>query len=263
MKTQILTQQFEVEIGWNNQYAKIATKFTEKIRNKSGKIAEVGCGTGRLTVPLMKLICNHQFTLIDRFADTRTGSYSRSHEKLVTNLKKAKLTNRARIVTSDYLQWIHSEDDGAYDGVISCEFLPEITTGGLSRFVQECYRVLKLGGVTVHCFLSPTPRNSRQILLITADSDPTWTHTPPLEWFSPKPSLVTSELRKAGFKQVSKTTITSHLILRRDAAESELKRWEVKPSFYERYRQSLDKSGLELPDWIIVSAKKRRTASRE
>jgi cyclopropane fatty-acyl-phospholipid synthase-like methyltransferase len=256
MKTHILTRPFEVEAGWNSQYDKLATKFANRLGNKFREIAEVGCGTGRLTVRLMKLLGNSQFVLVDRFADTRTGSYSQSYEVLAANLKKAKLKRRVHVVISDYLKWIRTQDDETYDGVISCEFLPEITMRGMSRFIQECYRVLKSGGVTVHCFWSPTPRNSRQRLVITADSDPTWTRTPPEEWFSPEPVLVMRELREAGFKQVSKATFMSHLVLRGEAAKSELKRWEVRPSFYERYKKSLDKGGLEFPDWIIISAEK-------
>jgi ubiquinone/menaquinone biosynthesis C-methylase UbiE len=256
MKPQILTRSFEVEAGWNSQYDRLAVRFAKSLRNRRRKIAEVGCGSGRLTVPLMKMLTNAHFVLVDRFADTKTGSYSKSHKMLRTNLEKAKLVRRVHVVVSDYRKWIHTQQDGAYDGVISCEFLPEVTMHGMCRFIRECHRVLKPGGVTVHCFWSPTPRNSGQRLVIAADSDATWTRTPPNEWFSPKPVYVTSQLRKAKFTHVSRVTIMSHLVLRGEAAKGELKRWEVRPSFYEKYKKSLDKCGLEFPDWIIISAEK-------
>jgi cyclopropane fatty-acyl-phospholipid synthase-like methyltransferase len=256
MKMHILTEPTEVEAAWKNQYGILATDFAKRLENRSGKIAEIGCGSGRLTVPLMKLLGKSQFVLVDRFADTKTGSYSKSYEMLTSNLKTSDLTNRADVVISDYLEWVRGQRDGAYDGVISCEFLPEITMHGMNCFIRECFRLLVLGGFTVHCFLSPTPRNSRQRLVITADTDPTWTRTPPEEWFSPKPNLVMSELRKAGFSHASKTAFMSHLVLREKAAKSELKRWNVRPSFYEKYRKSLDKDGLEIPDWIIIAAEK-------
>jgi len=258
MKTKILTQPTQVEAAWKNQYRILATEFATRLGNRSGKIAEIGCGTGRLTVPIMKLLGKSQFVLVDRFAVTRTGSYSKSYQILRSNLKASGLTGRANIVVSDYLEWARMQHDLAYYGVISCEFLPEITTRGLGRFVRECFRVLKPGGVTVHCFLSPTPRNFRQRLVITADTDPSWTRTPPEEWFSPKPNLVMSELRKAGFNHARKAVFMSRLVLRGKAAKSELKRWNVRSSFYERCRNSLDKDGLEIPDWIITSAQKSR-----
>jgi hypothetical protein len=115
---------------------------------------------------------------------------------------------------------------------------------------------LKSGGVTIHSFLSPISRNSRQRLLITADSNPIWTNTPPKEWFSPKPELVIEELRKSGFQRIRKTTFRSHLIMKADAARSWLKGAEVKASFHEKHKTQLNREGLEVPDWIIVSGSK-------
>jgi cyclopropane fatty-acyl-phospholipid synthase-like methyltransferase len=253
MGVEILIRPLGLEAVWKKQYDRVATEFASRLGDISGSIAEVGCGGGRLTIPLMKLLGNSEFVLVDKFAD-RTSWVRR--EVLAANLRRAKLRRRARVVISDYLEWIRAEHDAAYDGVISCEFLPEITRIGVARFFPECFRVLKPGGVAIHCFWSPTPRNSRQRLVIIADSDPTWTHTPPEEWFSPKPSLVMRELRRAGFIHLSEVTLKSHLILRRQAAKAELQRWEVRPGFYEKYRKRIDKEGLEFPDWIIISAKK-------
>ena len=256
MKTQILTHPTQIEAAWKNQYRILADEVVKRLGNRTGKIADIGCGSGRLTVPLMKRLGKSQFVLVDRFADTRRGPYSKSHRILTANLRASDLSGRANVVISDYLEWARTQQDRAYHGVISREFLPEITTRGMELFIRECYRVLKTGGVTVHCFLSPTPRNSRQRLVITADTDPTWTRTPPEEWFSPKPSRVMSELSEAGFNHVNRATFMSNLVLRKKAAKSELKRWNVRPSFYKKYRKSLDKDGLEIPDWIIISAEK-------
>jgi cyclopropane fatty-acyl-phospholipid synthase-like methyltransferase len=201
----------------------------------------------------MKLLDNSEFILVDKFADTTTWV---RREVLAANLAKATLSRRAHVVVSDYLKWVHAESDAEYDGVISCEFLPEITRIGIRHFFPECFRVLKTGGVVVHCFWSPTPRNFRQRLVIIADSDPTWTRTPPAEWFSPTSTLVMRELKRSGFTNLRKATLRSHLVLRGQAAKAELERWEVKPGFYEKYREPIDKDGIEFPDWIIISAKK-------
>jgi ubiquinone/menaquinone biosynthesis C-methylase UbiE len=250
MSTEILTEPSELAAAWSKQYEKLAQIFVNTLGKKNWKIAEIGCGSGQLTIPLAKHAVNAQFVLVDRFV----GSvYSQNYKALLTNLKKAKLIGHARIVVSDCLKWITIQGDETYDAVISSEFLPEIDSAETRHLMQECYRLLKPGGVTVHSFLSPVPRNSRQRLLIIADSNPVWTKTPPKEWFSPKPELVIRELRKSGFQRICKTTFRSRLIMKADAARSWLKSGEVKASFYEKHKMQVNKGGLEIPDWIVIS----------
>jgi hypothetical protein len=125
-------------------------------------------------------------------------------------------------------------------------------------FIPECYRVLRRGGITVHSFLSPTSRNSRQRLLIEADTKPRWTKTPPKEWFSPKPDLVVSTLRRSGFRNVRVKRVKSNLVIRADAAKYLLEDWDVKSSFWGKYHSRLTTAGLEIPDWVIISGRKGR-----
>jgi tRNA G46 methylase TrmB len=96
MRAEILTDPSEVEAAWSKQYDRVSGIFENR------RIAEIGCGRGQLTIPLAKRAANVQFVLVDRFADTRTGSYSKNFKALLSNLKKAKLKGRARIVVSDY-----------------------------------------------------------------------------------------------------------------------------------------------------------------
>jgi hypothetical protein len=123
-------------------------------------------------------------------------------------------------------------------------------------FLSECHRVARPGGLTVHAFLSPITRNRRQRLLIEADSNPKWTKTPPKEWFSPKPVLVMSELRRAEFQNIRAQRIKSNLLIRAEAARHLLKRWDVRSSFWEKYEGRLLREGLEVPDWMIISGRK-------
>ncbi len=196
---------------------------------------------------------NTQFVLVDRFVGT---NYSKNYKALVRSVGKARLMKRVQIVVSDYVKWLTTQNDDTYKAVISSEFIPEIDSDETHQFIQECYRIVKPNGVTVYSFLSPIPRNFRQELLITADSNPLWTRTPPKEWFSPKPGLVLRELRNSGFHQIRKTTPRAHLVIKGDAAKSWLKNAEVKASFYKTYKRMLVESGLELPDWVIVSGVK-------
>jgi cyclopropane fatty-acyl-phospholipid synthase-like methyltransferase len=256
VETEILNKSSELEGAWSKQYGRLARVFANMLGKNVRLTAEIGCGDGQLTIPLAKHASGLQFVLVDRFADTVHGSYSHNYRALRSNLKKTKLMKRARVVVSDYLKWIKTQDDETYDAVISCEFLPEITSTETKRFIHECHRLLKSRGVSVHSFLSPVPRNIRQKLLITADSNPMWTNTPPKEWFSPKPDLVTKELRRSGFQRIRRVTIRSHLIMKADAAKSWLKGGEIKGSFFEAHKRLLNTRGLEIPDWIFVSGVK-------
>ena len=251
MKTiEIVRRPSDLEAVWSKQYLNLAHVFASLLGTRRHRVAEIGCGRGQLTIPLARRARNLRFVLVDRFVGT---NYSKNSKAIVRNLRKARLTKRADIRVSDYMNWITTQENDTYEAVISSEFLPEINSGETHLFIQECYRILKPEGVTIHSFLSPIPRNFRQKLLITADSNPLWTRTPPKEWFSPEPELVVRELRKIGFHRIRKTTLRAQLIMRADAAKSWLKSAEVRASFYERHERLLNASGLEVPDWVIVS----------
>jgi cyclopropane fatty-acyl-phospholipid synthase-like methyltransferase len=253
MRTEIITDPSELEFAWFKQYERLARIFLNGLGNQNREIVEIGCGSGQLTIPLAKYAPRLQFVLVDRFSDTKTGSYFKSHKTLLLNLKKARLKRRTSIAVSDYLKWVRHQGDERYDAIISSEFLPEISSTETGGFIRECYRILRSGGVTTHSFLSPIPRNSRQKLVILADSNPVWTKTPPKEWFSPNPKLVIKELSRSGFHRTREIKIRSHMIVKGDAASKMLKSWEVKAKFYEAHKVFLNESGLEIPDWIIVS----------
>jgi hypothetical protein len=72
--------------------------------------------------------------------------------------------------------------------------------------------------------------------------------------FSPKPELVTKELRKSGFHRIRRKAVESHLIMKGDAARNLLA--NTKASFFEKHKKQLDKVGMELPDWVIISGVK-------
>jgi cyclopropane fatty-acyl-phospholipid synthase-like methyltransferase len=253
LNTEVITDSSELSAAWSRQYDKLGRVFADVLERKHRRIAEIGCGKGQLTIPLAKHAANAQFVLVDRFADTPHGSYSHNYKALVSNLKQAKLIGRTSIFVSDYLKWIIIQSDETYDAIISSEFLPELNSAENRCFMQDCYQLLKSGGTTAHSFLSPVPRNSRQRLMITADSNSVWTKTPPKEWFSPRPELVIKELGKSGFERIHTTTLRSHLIMKGDAARDWLKSTEVKASFYQKHKTQLTNDGLEVPDWIIVS----------
>jgi cyclopropane fatty-acyl-phospholipid synthase-like methyltransferase len=242
----------KVENVYARQYENLARKIANLVPGKKGVLAEIGCGKGQLTIPLAKFLPRHRFNVVDTFS----GAYSGTLGQLNRALSEAKLTSQVKVHIADYLDWLWEEFSNKYVGVISSEFLPEIDSYELSMFLSECYRVLRPGGITIHSFLSPTPRNPRQKLLIDADTNPSWTKTPPKEWFSPKPALVLSELRRVGFRNLHIEKMESNLIIKSDAARSFLHRWDVRTTFWKTHKVELASEGLEVPDWLIISGLK-------
>src|SRR5713101_4545474 len=232
---QVVDDPKKVEDAYARQYENIASEIANLVPNREGILAEVGCGEGQLTIPLAKLLPRHRFNVVDTF----TGPYSGTQSRLNQALFRVKLKSRVKVNVADYLDWLWEEFSDKYVGVISSEFLPEIDSYELSMFLSECFRVVRPGGLTVHSFLSPTPRNNRQRLLIEADTNPIWTKTPPKEWFSPKPAFVRSLLKRMGFRSVQIQAVKSNLIFRAGAAKELLRSWDVRSSFWKTYKTRL------------------------
>ncbi len=218
------------------------------VHGKAGVLVEVGSGEGQFTVPFASLVPQYKIIALDRFK----GPYSGNQAGLLSAIAMNRLKGRLKVVVSDYSAWLTSQPDSGYDGVISSEFLPEITSKRMEQFFAQCYRVIKPRGFTVHSFLSPKPRNARQKRLIEADSNPKWTKTPPSEWFSPSQEIVVNYLRSAGFRRLRQTRLKSGLAVRSKAARQLLKDWEIRRSYWELHSGKLERDGLEIPDWIIV-----------
>jgi cyclopropane fatty-acyl-phospholipid synthase-like methyltransferase len=224
------------------------------VPRKAGVLVEIGSGEGQFTVPFANLVPRYKIIALDRFK----GPYSQNKAGLLSAVETNRLKGRLKVVVSDYNAWLTGQPASGYDGVISSEFLPEITSKHMQSFFVQCHRVTRPGGFTVHSFLSSEPGNVAQKRLIEADSDPKWTKTPPLEWFSPPRETVVAYLRSAGFRELRQIRLKSRLLVRSKAARQLLKDWGVKRSYWKLHSDVLEIEGLEIPDWIIVSGIKRR-----
>jgi len=241
--------------AWSAQYERLARVFAQIIGSTTGDIVEIGCGRGQLTIPLSKQIPLSKIVAVDRFQ----GPYRGDRQRLRTALQNEGLEDRVKLVHSDCWRWFENQSCSAHDVLISSELLAELDSAELRRFVAETYRVLRLGGLTVHSFLSPYGINPRQRRLITADSDPRWTKYPPKEWFSPSPELVRRKLLQAGFAKIRVHRVPSRIRFIGSAARILLRRWGVRQAFMKLNKEKLDEDGLEPPDWIVVEARKSRT----
>lgn len=247
-----------LEMSWNQQYARLSQYFSRWLP-KQGVVVEIGCGKGQLTIPLSKRMPRVHFIGVDSFK----GPYSDTRTVLSAILAERIGKTKIELVRSDYDSWLREEPDSKYDAIFSSEFLPEIDSKSMHSFLVECYRVLKPGGRTVHSFLSPTPRNRRQQRLIEADSNPRWTKTPPVEWFSPTEELVSKYLKLAGFTRLTTLMLRSDLLIRSLAAKELLRDWDIRRIYWKSHRTVLEKEGIEIPDWVIIGSTKRMNSIHE
>jgi len=250
--TNVISHPKYLESAWLALYDKLAKSFADLLRFNTGHLVEIGCGRGQLTIPLSRLVANSPITVVDKFA----GPYSKDLKLLRAALAQEKLGKRVDMAFSDYSRWLLEQRDNKYDAMISNEFLCEIDSIEMRRFLSECYRVLRPRGITIHGFLSPRARNSRQRLSIEADSNPRWAKHPPKEWFSPQPKYVADQLRRTGFRTVRTQVIKNDLRIKASAARQLLRRWNVKESFWRLHQERLIREGLEIPDWVVVAGLK-------
>lgn len=249
---EIIREPGELDDAWSAQYERLAQEFAGIIGSVTSDIVEISCGRGQLTIPLAKRIPSSKIVAVDRFQ----GPYRGDKQRLKTVLQKEGLKDRVKLIHSDCWRWFENQSCSVHEVLVSSELFAEFDLAELRRFVAESCRVLRLGGLTAHSFLSPYGINPRQRRLITADSDPRWTKYPPKEWFSPSPGLVRRELLQAGFVETRVHRIQSRVRFIGSAARTLLRRWGVRQAFLKFNNEKLDEDGLEPPDWMIVEARK-------
>jgi cyclopropane fatty-acyl-phospholipid synthase-like methyltransferase len=242
----------ELQRNWIREYASLARRLGKLLPRHCETLAEIGCGRGQLTIPLARSQPDSQMVVIDSFV----GPYVCDRRRLTKELARAKLVGRVQVVVGDALGWLARRRGHEFGAVVSSEFLPELRSKEMASFFRGCYRALRPEGVTVHCFLSPTPRNRSQQLTIEADSDPRWTQNPPREWFSPPPRDSVLGLAKAGFSEAHVETVPGQLRFVGPAARRQLRLWGVRETFAQRYGDELAGEGLELPDWVLLSGRR-------
>ena len=244
----------DLESAWTSEYARLARAIAALLPSEVTALVEVGCGRGQLTVSLVRNVAKAQGDVIDRFA----GPYSSDREQLFERLKSAGLVDRVRVLSGDATKVLRRQPTGSLDAIVSGEFLSELTSSSLASFFESCHRSLRGGGVSVHAYLSPAPRNEGQRLTIEADSDPRWTNHPPAEWFSPSLETARRSITKTGFADVRVEVKRSRLRFTGLAAAAQLEGWGVRAGFYRNYEGALRKHGLELPDWVVLRGIRRQ-----
>ncbi len=129
----------ELDSAWSRQYAEVATNIARMLPKKAGVLVEVGSGEGQLTVPFADLVPRYKIIALDRFK----GAYSGNEAGLLSTIVRNGLNARISVVVSDYNAWLTCQRGSKYDGVISSEFLPEITSKRMEHFFAQCHRAVE------------------------------------------------------------------------------------------------------------------------
>lgn len=115
--------------------------FVDLFSSDEDLILDAGCGSGRGTVELCKVLKNGQIVAMDLF-DLEAESIS-SKDLLEKNLEIAGITDKVRIVQGDVTNL--EFEDNTFDATISVLLLNNLGKAKLIG-LKELYRVLKPGG---------------------------------------------------------------------------------------------------------------------
>ncbi len=120
----------------------MAIPFVDLFSSPDDMVLDAGCGAGRVTIEVGKLLKNGQIVALDLF-DPKVDSMSGGRDLLEKNLEIAGISNRVRIVQGDVT---HMEfEDNNFDSAVSALLLNNLGQAKLSG-LKELFRVLKEGG---------------------------------------------------------------------------------------------------------------------
>ena len=125
----------DLEFAWDQQYARLAERFSRMLSKQRGVLVEIGCGKGQLTIPLAEKLPRCQIIGVDRFR----GTYSQAQTELLSNLASLGKNLAIKVIVSDYQAWLSNQQNSKYDAIISSEFLPEIDSKSMRGFFVESY----------------------------------------------------------------------------------------------------------------------------
>lgn len=112
-----------------------------------GRVLDIGAGTGRSTIMLLRDRPRARAVASDLFGDSfdhHFGHEGSPRERLMRNLRAAGVAERATVATADMRQLPFAA--GEFDGVVSAFAMDHLNREGSAQAVREAARVLKPGG---------------------------------------------------------------------------------------------------------------------
>jgi len=237
-------------------YERLANFLVENLDfNKVFLILEAGCGSGQLTIPLVKRVneIRENFKVIG--LDVSAGPYKDDLDILRERVQKDKLEKFVMTVEGD-VRNMEAIKDESVDLVISNELFCDLDRDGLESALKEFYRVLRPNGRMAHGELNPTPENEPQKLLIEANAHSLEVLQPKPKWFSPSSDEVAALLHKTGFKGITVKYFETNVKMNFNRAMKKLKEWKTDPTFIKKRLDDLKKYGLEFPMEHIIFCRK-------
>jgi len=113
----------------------------------SGKILDIGAGTGRSTLMVLEARPHTSVVALDSFSEQYVehfGTAGNGGEALMQNMAAAGVESRASVVTADMRQLPF--EPGTFDGIVSAYTFEHLGRRGIRKSLDEASRVLKPQG---------------------------------------------------------------------------------------------------------------------
>ncbi len=117
------------------------------LRSGEGKVLDIGAGTGRSSIMVLKARPKATLVASDLFAasfDDHFGKRGTPQDRLLANLMAAGVADRATIATADMRQLPF--DTASFDAIVSAYAVDHVGREGAKKALAEAFRVVKPGG---------------------------------------------------------------------------------------------------------------------
>jgi ubiquinone/menaquinone biosynthesis C-methylase UbiE len=126
------------------------------LASRSGRVLDVGAGTGRSTLMVLEARPQTTVVAVDLFGESyehHFGHGMSGQERLRANLRAAGVENRATIQAADMRKLPFEAE--TFDGVVSSYAMEHVNRAGSQQAVREAARVLKPGGEFLLMVIEP------------------------------------------------------------------------------------------------------------
>lgn len=135
-------------IMWTFGAARVPSLPTEAfLREGTGRVLDIGAGTGRSSIMVLKERPATTLVALDLFGDSFTqhfGPGDRPEDRLMANLRAAGVDTRATILAGDMRKLPLSGE--SVDAAVSAYAMDHVGREGAEQALGEAHRVLKPGG---------------------------------------------------------------------------------------------------------------------